>query len=195
MANPPAPGQCRRGASGYREHNGIPPVEHRLIESVTGPGTRQLPVDSSTEFIGRAEGGVTGPNLRLASQAEQFIENPGIVLTPGLGGGSHGRRARRGRSRGNTLCLLSPASRVSPNHALRRAKQTLEWSQPNNLGLLSIAIDHLALARVALDRALLTAALQHHSCGETVAARRALIEKHGYDRRHAEPADAETAIQ
>jgi tetratricopeptide (TPR) repeat protein len=39
--------------------------------------------------------------------------------------------------------------------AERRAKQTLEWAEQYNLGLLDIALDHLTLARVALYRALL----------------------------------------
>jgi tetratricopeptide (TPR) repeat protein len=39
--------------------------------------------------------------------------------------------------------------------AERRARQTLEWAQQGNLSLLSIAQDHLTLARVALYRALL----------------------------------------
>lgn len=54
-----------------------------------------------------------------------------------------------------SAAALHNAPLVALAEAERRAKQTLDWALRNNLGLLTIALDHLTLARVALYRALL----------------------------------------
>jgi hypothetical protein len=67
-------------------------------------------------------------------------------------------QSARGLAQSKTLRAAEAASAISLAalaEAERRAKQTLEWAQQYNLGLLSIALDHLTLARVALYRALL----------------------------------------
>lgn len=60
----------------------------------------------------------------------------------------------------NAVQLINKPAIDACHEATRRAKQTLEWATKSNSGLLTIALDHLTLARASLYRAILES---HHN--------------------------------